>query len=333
VEVIDDEPDEKLLKSVGLETKPDGDDKPVHIYASQYAARKILARVNPGEGRKKTVKGRKKTIKGRNLLFFVHGYNNNMEDVLNRAERFEKNFGVEVVAFSWPANGGGLRGLASYLSNKRDARASTGALERTLKKMSDLLYHLSGEHVKNIRETAEGLYPEDSEKRDRYITTHADQRCPFKISMILHSMGNYLYKKMLQSSVCEGNQLLFDNVILASADTNNENHKEWVDCIKCRNRVYITINERDHALRASRLKAGEEQRARLGQYPYNLYSNRSVYVDFTNVPHIKDSHAYFEKDALENEKVRSFFDSALNGETAEGGLKFDSATNEYRFRR
>jgi len=262
--VVDDELDDEKLQEIKVEREFDEHGDAIPVYASRYAAEKVLARVNPRQAGVRRGKGR-------NLLFFVHGFNNNLEDILNRAERFEKNFGVEVVAFSWPANGGGVRGVVSYLSDKRDARASVGALDRTLKKMSDLLLQINRVHGMKIMAEAERLFPGDAEQRDDYIARKNHERCPFKISMILHSMGNYLYKKMLQSSASEGNQLLFDNVILASADTNNKNHREWVDRIKCRNRVYITINERDQALRVSRMKAGEEQKARLGHYPYNLY--------------------------------------------------------------
>ncbi|WP_437891377.1 alpha/beta hydrolase [Phytobacter sp. V91] len=44
----------------------------------------------------------------RNLLFFVHGYNNDMEEVLERAHRLEALYNVEVLAFSWPAKEGAI---------------------------------------------------------------------------------------------------------------------------------------------------------------------------------------------------------------------------------
>ena len=44
---------------------------------------------------------------GKQLLLFVHGYNNDMEDVLKTANELEELYDVIVVPFSWPANGGG----------------------------------------------------------------------------------------------------------------------------------------------------------------------------------------------------------------------------------
>src|SRR5262249_52410188 len=149
-------------------------------------------------------------------------------------------------------------------------------------------------------------------------------------NLLFHSMGNYIYKNYMSSSTYSGNRLVFDNVIMASADANNPGHPEWVDRIQCRKRGYITINENDIALRASRMKAGEEQQARLGHWPYNLDSRRAVYVNFTSADGVGDSHAYFEGDPVrKNPKVKGFFDTALNGGVAEDGLAYDAARNMY----
>jgi hypothetical protein len=79
------------------------------------------------------------------------------------------------------------------------------------------------------------------------------------------------------------------------------------------------------------MKAGEEQQARLGHWPYSLDSRRAVYVNFTNARGVGDSHAYFEgKPAESNPDVRQFFDLALNGSVAEDGLDYDVARNMYR---
>ena len=87
-----------------------------------------------------------------------------------------------------------------------------------------------------------------------------EQALPFTINLLLHSMGNYLFKHLLGSTTYHANQLLFDNIIMAAADTNNELHAQWVDRIQCRNRLYITINERDGAPDGIAHEDGEQQR-------------------------------------------------------------------------
>ncbi len=324
VRILPDRITEAMAAEVGLEIPSDPDSgERLPVYASSYVARKVQERVNP--------QASGKPGKGCNLLFFVHGYNNDVGAVLDRAEQLASNYGVEVIPFTWPAHGGGARGVVSYKSDKRDAMASTGALDRAIARMEQLLHGIHAEHVRRTEDEANRRFPDDAEKWDRFFTTQAEKWCPFSINMMLHSMGNYVFKHLLKSSVYRGDHLVFDNVVLVAADTNNEGHPEWVDRIQCRGRIYITINERDSALAASRMKLGEQQKARLGHYPYRLDSRQAVYVDFTDQPHVARSHAYFEDRPLRNPQIRRFFHEALNGEFAEARLHFDIGRNMYRF--
>lgn len=289
-------------------------------FASAYVARKLLSLCSGGGD----------ASKGKNLLLYVHGFNNDMNDILERAEQLEKNYGVEVLCFSWPANGGGLQGVLSYKSDKRDALVSLGALDRVFEKMSDFLAEFNQQYVAELEAKAEAKFGGNSEAWDRYFAKEVNKKCPFTVNLMLHSMGNYLFKHLLGSSTYTANRLLFDNVVMVAADANNQGHAQWVDKIQFRNRLYITINENDMALRASRLKMGEQQHARLGHYLRRLDAQNAIYVDVTHMAHIGDSHAYFEGDALENAKVRTFFNKVLNGESGERTAKFDVARNVYR---
>jgi esterase/lipase superfamily enzyme len=307
VDILPDRLTPQMAKEVGLD--PAGS-----YFASAYVARKLHQRCTDGK----------------NLLLFVHGFNNDMTDVLDRAEMLEANYGVEVLCFSWPANGGGVSGVLSYKSDKRDALASIGALDRVIEKMQGLLAEFNQHYVAEVEAKAEKRFADNGEAWDRYFTQQVQKHCPFTVNLMLHSMGNYLFKNLLKSSTYGGDRLLFDNVVLVAADTNSEGHAEWVDRIQCRRRVYITINENDVALRASRMKMGEQQKARLGHYLRGLDSRVATYVDFTDQPQVGDSHAYFEGSALKNARVKAFFKSVLNGAIGEDSARFDAARNVYR---
>ncbi len=273
---------------------------------------------------------RKSRTNKTNILIFVHGYNNDIKAVLKRAEELKKLYKVEVVSFSWPANGGGIKGVADYKSDKRDARSSAGALDRTLSKVGHYLNLISKANRKKLREQAKNSYEHDREKQDQLYSRLLHKNCPFTLNLMLHSMGNYLFKQLLKTTVSEGNQLIFDNVLLVAADTNNKDHAEWVDRIRCKKRCYITINENDQALAASRAKFGEQQLARLGHYIRNLNSGQAYYINLTNAPWVKNSHAYFEgKVVRRNHKVLIFFKDAINGRFAEEGMKYRSSGNFY----
>ena len=58
----------------------------------------------------------------KSILFFVHGYNNDVRDVIKAALEIERLYEVIVVPFTWPANGGGLiSGSPAYCSRQRNA--------------------------------------------------------------------------------------------------------------------------------------------------------------------------------------------------------------------
>jgi len=97
----------------------------------------------------------------KSILFFIHGYNNDVDDVMKAAEEIEKLYGVIVVPFTWPANGGGaISGTASYLSDKADARASSGALNRVVGKIQQLHLILNYSMQKSTAATGEEKTPE-----------------------------------------------------------------------------------------------------------------------------------------------------------------------------
>ncbi len=268
----------------------------------------------------------------KHILFFVHGFNNDVESVLDRAAALQRRYSLIVVPFSWPADGGGIKGVTRYRSDKRDAFASKGALDRTLGIMQDHLARITALSRQELWKQAEAKHPDDGEKRNALYTALLEKQCPVTINMMAHSMGNYLFKQVMKSTASEGTGLLFDNVVLVAADVNNRDHREWVDRIRVRRRVIITINEFDRALAVSRAKAGDQQLARLGHSLDDLESRRAVYVNFTGAKAVGTSHAYFEGDPVEkNPRIRTFFREAFRGVDAERRLSYKAARNVYEF--
>ena len=96
----------------------------------------------------------------------------------------------------------------------------------------------------------------------------------------------------------------------------------WVEKLCFRKRCFITINESDHALAASRAKSGSEQLARLGHYLRNLNASNAYYINFTDASWVRTSHAYFGDPSEKNDAVFEFFKRAFSGESAEDALRF-----------
>jgi len=275
-----------------------------------------------------SVAGRARRTKS-HVLFFVHGYNNDMADVLARAHDLEQRYGVIVVPFSWPANGGGVSGTVSYKSDKRDARASAGALERTLQIIHKHLRLLTDARRTELLEKANGKHPNNPTARDELYGKLLDKDCPLTVNALFHSMGNYVLKQSLKSSLSHANQLTFDNIVLVAADTNNLDHSLWVDRLAFRKRCFIAINENDYALGVSRAKSGSDQLARLGHYLRNLDASSAHYVNFTDAAWVRKSHGYFGDPSKKNGDVFTFFKRAFTGESAEDGLRFHAEGNWY----
>lgn len=147
--------------------------------------------------------------------------------------------------------------------------------------------------------------------------------------------STYASRKVLQDARKTGRNILVFvhgfNTALVAADTNNADHRAWVDRLRVREAIYIVINERDQALRASEVKIGDAQQARLGRTRRNLDSVQGIYVDVTDAPSVGRSHAYFEgSPAAPRSILRSFFHKILNGERGEETLPFDPGTRAYK---
>lgn len=265
----------------------------------------------------------------KSILFFTHGYNNDVKDVVKAAFELERLYNVIVVPFSWPANGGGMiSGTTAYRKDKADARASAGAMNSLFEKIQNLHITFTQGRIDAITSRL-GMVTDKDEWNENF-TKLMEKECGITINLLCHSMGNYVLKHALMPSVSGSSDLVFDNIILCSADVNAEDHEDWVDKLDVRNRVYIMINERDAALRASRIKPGAAQRVRLGHTIKNLFSNNASYIDVTSEAHVGAGHTYFKGKAMRNKKLWFVFNEIFKGGTVEEYLNYRVDNNTYR---
>jgi esterase/lipase superfamily enzyme len=268
----------------------------------------------------------------KNVLLYVHGYNNDVEDVIDTCAEMESLYDIIVVPFCWPANGGGaISGTTAYLSDKQDARASADALNRVI----GIVRRYFGLFTQHSRDTlldeARQEFPNNRTAALQRFAELLDEDCTIKVSMLCHSMGNYLLKHALRPGGTASRELTFDNICLVAADANNLDHEDWVDKMDVRNRLYITINENDYALGASRAKPGNEQLARLGHYLRGLYATTAYYIDVTKSDAVRRSHGYYIGKPVErNPALKAFFAAALGGGSEEKDLTYHADLNAYR---
>ncbi len=269
--------------------------------------------------------------KKRHLLVYVHGYNNDLGDVLETARALERLYNVIVIPFSWPANGGGpVSGGAAYLTDKRDARASADALNRFVEKIADYHDMLTANRRAELRRDAEAACPQNPQLARETFAEMMHRDCRVTLNLLCHSMGNYLLKYAVLPGGTATRRLTFDNVSLVAADCNNQGHADWVEQIPARNRLAIFINEDDFALAWSRRKPGDAQLARLGHQLKGLNAENAYYIDVTEAPWVRNSHSYFiDKAVAKPEGLRKVFATAFEGGKPEATLRYHADVNAY----
>lgn len=143
----------------------------------------------------------------KHISLFIHGYNNNWTDALSRYSQIQDSLytgpdGLGVlVLFSWPSNGK----TSSYLSDRSDAADSRNDVAKVFVDLHD--------HVLSMQKIA--IRTNDEEKL-----------CRAKISVIAHSMGNYVIQKALATASKQLNNpqliTLIHQLAMVAADVDND---------------------------------------------------------------------------------------------------------------
>lgn len=141
----------------------------------------------------------------KHISFFIHGYNNDWTDAAKRYQQLQSRLfdgasGLgQLVLFTWPSNGR----TSDYLPDREDARQSGPDLASVFVELHDYLTEIQ-------RRTAEGAHP----------------GCRAKVSVIAHSMGNYVLQKALATASKRLNNpqliTLIHQIAMVAADVDND---------------------------------------------------------------------------------------------------------------
>lgn len=142
--------------------------------------------------------------KQKHVTVFVHGYNNDWKDAALRYKQIcddmysgPKSLGI-CVLFTWPSNGQTLH----YLADREDARASGPALAK--------VFNALFEHAQLMQQKA----------------ADGTNMCKAKVSVIAHSMGNWVLQNALYYTWERANKPLLVSLInqclMVAADVDND---------------------------------------------------------------------------------------------------------------
>jgi esterase/lipase superfamily enzyme len=139
------------------------------------------------------------------VTFFVHGYNNGWTDAAKRYEQLcadlysgPDSLGL-CISYDWPSEGSAL----DYLPDRAHARECANDLAAVLSLLYDWLL---------AKQQATPDNPQDA--------------CKAKVSLIAHSMGNYLLQKAMAAAWTRKNQPLLvslvNQLLMVAADVDND---------------------------------------------------------------------------------------------------------------
>lgn len=143
--------------------------------------------------------------KQKHISLFVHGYNNSWQDAVTRYASLKKDLfkganGLgELICYTWPSDGSAI----SYLPDREDARESAPLLADALIRLHD--------HVAILQKLA---------------AKDIDKQCRAKVSIIAHSMGNFVIQKALAIAAKKLNSpqliTLIHQLVMVAADVDND---------------------------------------------------------------------------------------------------------------
>src|SRR5882762_6751960 len=139
------------------------------------------------------------------VSFFVHGYNNGWKDAAQRYEKlcadlYHGDGGLGLcISFDWPSCGSVL----GYLPDRGRARECANNLADVLSQLYDWLITKQDAAVDDVKDA-----------------------CKAKVSMICHSMGNYVLQKAMVAAWTRKNQpllvSLINQLVMVAADVDND---------------------------------------------------------------------------------------------------------------
>ena len=222
-----------------------------------------------------------------NWLLFVHGDSKTFEQAVERGLKIQNLHNVRVIVFSWSSKDPEINGL-------RNLYTSQDNVVKSISHFNSIICS-----IKKLREEHQGFWEEH------------------KLSLFLHSLGNYYLQKMVELDWLPIEPSpVFENIIINAAAVNQRNHKEWVEKLRCASNIFIISNRHDVNLKGARIftPAGRQ----LGEDVMLPLANNAIYINFSRSVGFRfptfDTHTYFINSIpLKSENIRYFYTEIFNG--------------------
>lgn len=241
----------------------------------------------------------------RSVLLYIHGNNNSPESCFERCALLDKMYGVEVVGFSWPSEGrlpdgsdlpGAHNDDPGNEDELKDVKESNRKENKIVKKARRYR-----QAKNNAQDSVDALARFLRLMSIARLKTNAQ---PFSIAA--HSLGAHFLQYTLEiESAREALGVAF-NVALLAPCVRAAGHKDWLEKVHPKGKVFVTYNEGDSVLFGAYIVDGSQ--GKLGTDPgASLVQNGIVrYVNFTNSPMEFGGHGYFVYNRLPKKTKKLF---------------------------
>ena len=215
------------------------------------------------------------------VLFFIHGFNTDLDGVRDAFKRLNKKYVKEgspikhIMIFTWPGRSPVIP--YHYFDDKKDAIRSGEALARGVEKLLKFF--------------------------NDFFLKGRNPLCTRKIHLMVHSMGN----RVLKHTILELTKLqkpipeLFKEIILVAADIEYnifEPHEAFDTLINLGDRVHIYFHEKDRVLDISAFTKNLSNR--LGKHGRKEINPAQKYVIDADVTKTNDDKEYGLEESLLN---------------------------------
>ena len=236
-------------------------------------------------------------------VFFVHGFNQDPDTNLIKADSLADSHGVNVVNFAWPArpNGEDASVKKSLLSAFKKYYSGISVGTSLLKGLGDY----ASQYLKDLWKNYEPALKNARESNVDLLAAMNLVKSKLKSNtapvLLVHSMGNYLLQNTMSN--IQKLPMDFNNIMLHQPDVDCPKY-EWVDKLKANlkstssntAKLYITTNYEDVVLMGSHWMRDLKNIGtplRLGQTQRYYYTSDINYLDFSDAPQVNNKHEMF----------------------------------------
>lgn len=235
----------------------------------------------------------------RPVLAYLHGFNNTPNSCFERCGRLEEIYDLEMIGFSWPAEGF-LSSGADLPNMPASAGADDVGDEYSLGKVNPSNRKEGWAERKLRRYRQAKVNAQDStDALARFLRLLATARLYAngqRMTIAAHSLGCHFLQYSIETEAASESLSAAQNIVLLAACCRADGHPNWIGKLTPKGQVFVTYNKGDSVLFGASI--ADAQQIKLGTEPGERLRNapKVRYVSFSNAQVGFGGHNYFVRE-------------------------------------